>query len=125
MKSSGPSGRAVVAVYVAAYAAATAFHAADIIRWGLLPYRFAPLPLNIFWTSLVVIDPLVIALLLLGWRRSGIGLALATISADVAVNSYALFGLGYSEFSVSLQLQTAFLGFVLGSAMFIWPSERR
>ena len=115
--------RSVLAIYIACFAVATAFHALDLIRWGWLPYRFAPLPLNAFWTILVILDPAVIALLLLGKRRSALLLSCGIMIADVLVNSYALFGLGYSEFAVSLQLQGGFLGFVLGSLPFLWPKR--
>lgn len=112
--------RAVLAVYILAFGAAACFHALDLIRWGLFPYRFAPWPMNVFWTSLTLLDPLAIALLVTGRRRTGLVLASAIMIADVAVNSFAHFGLGYSDFTISLLLQTAFLGFVLGSLPFLW-----
>lgn len=117
-------GRLAIGVYVAAFAAATLFHASDIVRGGWLPYRFAPLPLNMFWTSLTLLDPAVVVALLAGWRRSGLTLALLIMITDVAANSYALYGLGYPAFAISLQLQTAFLGFVVGSIAWLWPNKK-
>jgi hypothetical protein len=114
----------VLAIYVACFAVATAFHASDLIRWGWLPYTFAPAPLNLFWTLLTVADPAVILLLLAGWRRTGLALALAILVLDVAANGYALFGLGYQQFAMSLPLQAAALGFILGSIGFLWTSPR-
>lgn len=117
--------RIIIWVYVLAFAAATAFHASDIIRGGWLPYRFAPLFLNSYWTALLFLDALVVGLLLGGWLRSALSLAVAIMVTDVAANSYAFLGLGFAEFAISLQLQTAFLGFVLGSAPFLWCAAPR
>jgi hypothetical protein len=46
--------------------------------------------------------------------------------SDVAVNSYAKYGLGFGGWygDLSLQLQTLFLGLVIGAAPLIWLSER-
>lgn len=118
-----------LAVYLAAFGIAAAFHARDVARrWeqtgGLsLPYDFAPLPLNLFWTSLTLLDPLVIGLLVAGRRRLGLLLAAGVMTADVAVNSYAVFALDYAGFARSLPVQSAFLGFVLGSLPFLWPER--
>lgn len=116
---------AAIVVYVACFSIATLNHAADVVRGGWLPYRFAPLPLNMFWTALTLLDPAVVLALLAGWRRVGLSLALAIMIVDVAANSYALYGLDYSGFSVSLQLQTAFLGFVVGTIAFLWPTKEK
>ena len=112
---------AALAVYLAAFGVAAGYHAWDIIRWGFLPYDFAPRPLNAFWTSLTLLDPLVIALLVTGRRRLGLSLAALVMAADVAANAYAFLALGYPEFGRSLPMQSAFLGFVLGSLPFLWP----
>lgn len=116
--------RIIIGVYVLAFAAATAFHASDIIHGGWLPYRFAPLFLNSYWTALFFLDALVVGLLLSGWLRSALSLGVTIMVTDVAANSYAFLGLGFDEFAISLQLQTAFLGFVLGSAPFLWCTSR-
>lgn len=88
---------------------------------GVVSIPAAPLSMNVFWTSLVVLNPLVIVLLLTGRRRGGLLLALAIMCIDVAVNSYALFALHIPGFTAPLLLQTAFFGFVLGSIVFLWP----
>ncbi len=44
--------------------------------------------------------------------------------ADVAVNSHACFVLGYSEFAPSLLMQSAFLGFVIGTMPLLWPERK-
>jgi len=93
---------------------------------GWLPYDWAPLPLNVFWTTLVAWDPLAAGLLL--WRpRVGVALALLLMVVDVAVNSSVTYGLGSVDWyaNVPLQLQTLFLGFVAGAAPLIWLSAGR
>lgn len=115
---------AALAVYLAAFAVATFRHASDLLRFGWLPYDFAPQPLNAFWTSLTFLDPLVIVLLVTGHRRLGLILAAAVMVADVAVNCYAYYALGHQGFAPALLLQTAFFGFVLGSLPFLWPDRK-
>ena len=117
--------RVALGVYVACFSVATFNHAADLWQRGWLPYRFAPMPMNVFWTALTIVDPAVVLALLAGWRRTGLALALAIMVADVAVNSYALYGLGFAVFSPALQMQTAFGGFVLGSIWFLWPEKKK
>jgi hypothetical protein len=74
-----------ISIYVFAFAVATLCHLFDIARGGWLPYTKYAFGLNVFWTSLTFLDPLAIVLLLKR-RRAGLGLALAIITADVAVN---------------------------------------
>lgn len=124
MRRPTPS-QVALGVIMAGFAAASAFHLADIVRYGWLPYRFAPLHLNAFWTSLTVFDPLVIAALGTGRRRVGLVLAAAIMVADIAANSYALYALGEAAFAVPLQLQTAFAGFVAGATGFLWPPTKK
>jgi hypothetical protein len=96
-------------------------HARDMWHGGWLPYGWAPLPLNLFWTSLLAWDLLAAGLLL--WRpRAGVVLALLIMVADVVVNSFwtaSVGPLGWEE-NLPLQLQTLFLGFVAGAAPLIW-----
>lgn len=116
--------RLAYAIIVGCFSVATLFHLADMVQFGWLPYRFAPLPMNLFWTSLTLLDPAVALALLARRRRLGLSLALAVMVVDVAANGYALHGLGYPQFAVALQLQTGFLGFLLGSIAFLWPASR-
>src|SRR6476469_4377564 len=93
---------------------------------GSPKYDWAPLPLNVFWTALVVWDPLVAGLLL--WRpRVGVALALVLMVVDVAVNSAWTAGQVPVDWygNVPLQLQTLFLGFVAGAAPLIWLATGR
>lgn len=94
----------------------------DIVRGGLFPYTDFPFPINAFWTSLAILDFTAVVLL---WRRRNLGVLLTALImiADVAVNSYASYGLGILFLSFApLQAQTLFLGFVLGSMALVWPS---
>src|SRR5262245_25879515 len=96
-------------------------HAWDMWQGGWLPYGWAPLPLNVFWTSLAAWDVLAAGLLL--WSpRAGTVLALVLMVVDVAVNSSWKSSRGPEDWyeSVPLQLQTLFLGFVAGCAPLIW-----
>jgi hypothetical protein len=74
-----------VLVYVCAFAVATICHVFDIVWGGWLPYTKYTFGLNAFWTSLTLLDPLAIVLLVKR-RRVGLVLALLIISVDVAVN---------------------------------------
>lgn len=115
--------RLALAVYVACFAAGAYNHAMDFWRDGWRPYAWGPAPLELFWTSLLVLDALVVALILRGWRRAGLALASAVMITDVAANTYAWHALNLPAFATAVPLQAAFLGFVLGSAPFLWPER--
>lgn len=104
-------------------AAGGSTHVIDITRGGFLPYHGVPLPLNMFWTSLAALDFIAVFLL---WksRNAGVLLTTAIMCADVAVNSYASYGLGivFQSFA-PLQAQSLFLGFVLGSFAIVWRTK--
>lgn len=112
-----------LAVYILCFAIGTVSHALDFLAQGLRPYSWGPPLLEVFWSSLMVLDPAAAALLLSGKRRAGLALAAIIMVCDVAANSYAFFVLGIEGFAVALPLQAAFLGFVLGSIGFLWPDS--
>ncbi len=91
-----------------------------IIHRGWLP---GPPLINAYWASLTALDPLAV-ILLIHSPRAGLILALAIMLTDVAINSVATFMYwdtdGRYAVDYAVQLQTAFLGFVLGSAIFLW-----
>jgi hypothetical protein len=104
-------------------AAGGSTHVVDIIRGGLLPYNFVPFPINLFWTSLAVLD---FSAVLLLWKRRNFGvlLMIAIMCADVSINSYASYGLKIPFDSFApLQAQSLFLGFVLGVSGFLLRSN--
>ncbi|MEK0161108.1 hypothetical protein WLQ65_18530 [Pseudoalteromonas piscicida] len=96
-----------------------ATHIFDSVYFGLLPYKFVPLWLNIYWSALGVID-LVAVFLLLKYRLQGVLLTLAIMLSNVIVNSIAYYSLEVISDAWSLQLQTLFFGFCLGSAFLLW-----
>ena len=112
--------RGALAVYVLCFGYGAFTHAADFLRFGWWPYRFGLPAMNLFWNMLVLLDAAVVALLLLGYRRAGLVLALLVIGSDVAINSYAWFGLGHERFRTGVPVQALVLGFVLGSMPFLW-----
>lgn len=114
--------RIALGIYIACFAIGTVTHARDFWVLGLRPYEGAPILLEAFWSSLVVLDAAAAALLVFGKRRAGLTLAAIIMVCDVAANSYAFFVLGIEGFAVALPLQAAFLGFVLGSIGFLWPA---
>lgn len=62
--------------------------------------------------------------LIAGWRRTGLALAAAIMIADVGINSFAAHRFGWPV-GAALLLQSAFLGFVLGSIAFLWPDKAK
>jgi hypothetical protein len=92
-------------VFALCLAAASIVHVNDVWQHGWFPYRFAPLPLNVYWTVLAFLDALA-ALLLLVRPRAGLVLTLLIIVSDVALNVFArsYLGLRLQTFALSLQV---------------------
>ena len=111
--------RLVICVLVAGFATGTTTHTLQLAFRGWVVFVAAPGWMNAYWTALTFLDPLA-AVLLIQSRRAGLALALAIMASDVAVNSYALYGLGLPFGFWALQLQTLFFGFLLGAAGFLW-----
>jgi hypothetical protein len=87
-------------------------HVSDLLTHGWLPYRFAPLPFNIYWTSLTLLDALA-AIVFLYDLRVGLAFALVIITSDVALNLFGRFELGLHLNSLALSLQFVFLVLVI------------
>jgi len=100
--------RPVLILFAVCFFGACGVHVFDLWRHGWLPYRFAPLALNAYWTALTFFDALA-AMLLLWQPRIGLALALLIIISDVALNLFARFNLGLHLRPLSLLLQTLFL----------------
>ena len=103
---------------------AGATHVFDNIYFGFLPYRFAPDWLNIYWSSLAILDLLAV-FLLIKYRNLGIILTLCIMVSNIVINSIAVYWLHVISERLPLQLQTLFLGFCLGSAYWLWESKRK
>ena len=93
-------------------------HGLDIWRDGLFPYHAVPRSVNAFWTALCPLD-LALAALIWWQGRPAIVLGIAVMLADVGVNSWLAYfsGLHFQSFE-PLQVQSLFLGFLLGGAPF-------
>lgn len=98
-------------------------HARDFLTLGWRPYSGVPLPLEAFWTSLLLLDLAAVALLSLGRRRAGLSLAMAIMIVDVSANAYASWFLKIPGLEVALLIQAAFLGFVVSSTILLWPAR--
>jgi len=77
--------RIALGVYAGAFLVATVSHIVDIVVHGDSVYAAAPPQLRLFFVSLVVLDPVVVALVL-RMRRAGVLLAVAVMLADVTAN---------------------------------------
>ena len=77
--------RALIGLLVAGLLVGTATHVENIARAGVIPRPDLPLVCNLFWSALVLIDPLV-ALALLFRPRMGILLLLGLMAVDLTVN---------------------------------------
>ncbi|WP_244288273.1 hypothetical protein [Leptospira congkakensis] len=75
----------IIIIYSIGFSIGTISHAIDITKMGFLGYSFAPFLLNVFWTSLVVLDPLVILLFFLRYRFA-ILLAVIIMIFDIFIN---------------------------------------
>jgi hypothetical protein len=124
--------RLVVGVLIVGFVIGTSTHMLQIVNRGWVVFAAAPIWMNVYWTSLTFLDPFA-AFLLLRARRAGLMLAVTIMLSDVAVNTYALYGLSLPFAVWALQLQTVFCGVLLGAAGFLWrgddeparPSTRR
>jgi hypothetical protein len=119
-----PSGvKFVLAVYALAFAFGTCVHVTLLLS-GPPPH-----PVNhslvYGYDTLAFFDPLVIVLLL-RLPRAGLLLALAIMLADVGVNTFVAYMYPHPLVAAYIpdpgaQANSVFLGFVLGSAPFLWP----
>ncbi|WP_369387313.1 hypothetical protein AB5J72_06565 [Streptomyces sp. CG1] len=83
-----PWARWTLVVYVGGFLEGTCSHVLDLVRGGLHAYAaFAPVPVQVFFVALVVLDPLV-AVLTLRMRLSGIRSAGVVMTLDVLANWY-------------------------------------
>ncbi|MCX4849742.1 hypothetical protein [Streptomyces sp. NBC_00893] len=112
---------ALVMLYVAVLVlVGTASHLADLLRDGLRSYEWAPDWLNLYWSSLAVLDSAA-ALLLLRGRRAGVDLMCAVMVTDTAANWYAVYGIQHVDVSArpGLWRLAVFTLFVLATGPFV------
>lgn len=108
-------------IYMLCFLWGTKNHVLDIWNAGFLPYTYAPLAFNIYWTSLTLLDPLAI-ILLCRFPYHGMALAVLIMLSDIAVNLYATYSfLNTDIFSDgSLQLQILFGIFLFLTVPIAW-----
>ncbi len=106
-------------VWIGAFLIGAVNHARDVLSGGWLPYDFAPLALNWFWSLLLPLDLAAAALLALRYR-AGVVLGLAIIVVDVGVNTWFAYETDWMDLFKALQWQSLFLGFALASAPLLW-----
>ncbi len=99
-------------------------HIFDNLYYGFLPYKYAPLWVNIYWTSLAVMDLLAVYLLV-KYRKAGLVLTLVIMFSDVAINSTVGSSIEVILAGMNLQLQTLFLGFCIGSSGWLWQLKAK
>lgn len=115
---------AILIIFILAFAGATYNHVMDLVSGGLFPYTKrwgTPESFNLFWTSLTVLDPLAIVLLIFN-IRIGYVFGIAIMLADVPINLYAntyYWSLAIHD-NYSLLIQMAFLVFLLSTAPRVW-----
>jgi hypothetical protein len=118
--------RPVFASLSACFFGACILHVHDLWLHGWLPYHRAPLPLNCFWTALVILD-LSAAVLLLTRPRLGLILSMVIMCSDVAVNAWARFDLHlirHTRGTVFLILQLSFLAVISAVASYAMGKRR-
>lgn len=124
LRSYPPSVKLALAVYALAFAFGTCVHVVALLWWGPPPHPILNHPLVYAYAdSLTLLDPLVIVLLL-RFPRAGLLLAAAIMLTDVGKDYFVQYVYSHAPpadaVDYVLQAHTAFLGFVLGSAPFLW-----
>ena len=81
----------ILIVFILAFTGATCNHVMDLVSGGLFPYTKrwgTPASLNLYWTSLTILDPLAIAALIIN-VRVGYVVSLCIMLTNVSINLYA------------------------------------
>ena len=118
--------KVLFASYALCFLWGTYNHVVDLRHGGFLPYTYAPLPINVYWTSLTLLDPLA-ALLLFLLPYHGMVLAVLIMVSDIAVNLYAAYVLfpGAMMPDTPLLSQIAFGLFLFVTVPIAWKRLRK
>ncbi|MFG2229371.1 hypothetical protein ACGFNX_05015 [Streptomyces sp. NPDC048723] len=110
----------VVCAVAAGLLVGAVVHVTDLLHHGLQAYDWAPRWLNLYWSSLALLDPLAAAPLICGKRR-GTDLACVILTTDLAANWYATYGIQCSSLAAQpgLQRLVAFTTLALVTAPFV------
>lgn len=113
--------RWILWIYVGGFLLGACAHIRDIIWRGFPPYTDVPLAINVYWTSLIVLD-LLVASCLLVQRRLAALLAVAVMASDILVDVYEASKLGHQSILTNFPLQgiCVFGVFVFVTAPLIW-----
>lgn len=115
--------RLIIAVWAIGFAFGTTTHTIDLVSRGFAAYEGFPEPVRWFWVSLTVLDPLVVALLLLR-RRVAVPLGVVVMLADIAVNWTAFGAVGRLSL-FGLVCQSVFAAWVFATARHLWAALGR
>ncbi|MFW6029704.1 MAG: hypothetical protein ACOCRO_05560 [Halanaerobiales bacterium] len=115
------SVKAIFIIYIISFLIGTSTHIIDIINFGFLGYETNEI-INIYWTSLVFLDPIAILLLI---TLPFLGLIISTfiMITDVGINlSISIYYLiKYdNKISYKIYLQVVFLIFLLFTIGYCW-----
>jgi len=118
--------KVLFAVYALCFLWGTKNHVVDLWHGGFLPYTYAPLAFNIYWTSLTLLDPLAVFLLFV-LPYHGMVLAVAIMVSDIAVNLYAAYVLFPATMmpDTTLLSQIAFGIFLFVTVPMAWKRLRK
>jgi len=110
------NAKTILWVYTLAFVVSTSTHVYDAFMTGW-PASYSGIPdwMNIFFSALLLIDPLIILLL---WTKRTIGviLALAFMISDMGLNTYISFGMNSSGADTYLVMQILFVIYALFTA---------
>lgn len=79
--------KSMLLIYLIGFATGTTTHIIELIKGSFLPYTFAPLWKNIYWTSLTFLD-FTAVILILTHLKPALVLSVLIIISDVAINAY-------------------------------------
>ncbi len=113
--------RWILWIYFGGFLVGAAAHAFDFAQNGWLPYAGAPLAINLYWTSLLALDLIVVFLIPLHPRWAAL-MAVAVMTSDILVDLYAAKAIWHTSILANTRLQgiVIFGGFVLATAPIVW-----
>jgi hypothetical protein len=119
--------RFIVIVYIIGFSAGTTTHIMDIVKFGLFGYYWVSLPINVYWTSLTILDPLAVVLMIFKpyW---GIVLSVLIMVSDLSVNIYTaiIYYMEKGNLDIfHLSFQIPFGVFIFITAPILWTKIRK
>jgi hypothetical protein len=114
--------RLAVAVLVVVLGYGGVVHVVQLAIGGWPPYRWAPIWLASYFTSLILLDPLA-ALLLWARRAIGLYLAILILATDAAANGYAVYSLPGA--TATARIAQALVSVLALAALIMAPRVRR